>query len=124
MHKDRIQDTNLPQRCPTCGAPLNGALTCSRCKTNLGPLAEIARNHRRHMQTARRAFADGNTEEMFIHARRGHGLRRTPESMRLLACAALLTGRFELAASCWATGRDADEGPAGKPSQKKPSVPA
>ena len=104
------EDTNLPQRCPTCGAPLKGALTCSRCKTNLGPLAEIVRNHQRHMQTARRAIAYGDAEQMFIHARRAHGLRRTPESLRLLACAALLTGRFKQAAGFWATNRDADEG--------------
>ena len=104
------EDTNLPQRCPTCGTPPKGALTCSRCKTDLGPLSEIIRIHRRHMDTASRAFADGDAEQMFIHARRAHGLRRTPESMRLLACAALLTGRYALAAGFWATIRDVDEG--------------
>ena len=104
-----FDDADLPQRCPTCGATLKGALTCRRCKTDLGPLAEIVRNHRRHMQTARRAIVDGDAEQMFIHARRAHGLRRTPESLRLLACAALLTGRYALAAGLWATGRDVDE---------------
>ena len=90
--------------------PPKGALTWSRCKTDLGPLSKIIRNHRRHMDTASRAFADGDAEQMFIYARRAHGLRRTPESIRLLACAALLTGRFEMAAGFWATSRDADEG--------------
>lgn len=110
MPRARIEDADLPQKCPTCGAPLKRALCCRRCKTDLGPLSEIIRNHRRHMHTARRAFADGDAGRMFIHARRAHGLRQTPESIRLLACAALLTGRFEIATGFWAANRGADEG--------------
>jgi hypothetical protein len=104
-----FEDTDLPQKCPTCAASLKGAITCRRCKTDLAPLAEIMRHHRRHLHTARRALADGDAERFFLHARRAHSLRQTRESSRLLACAAVLSGRFALAAGLWATNRDAEE---------------
>ncbi|MFW6333234.1 MAG: hypothetical protein ACOC23_08020 [Thermodesulfobacteriota bacterium] len=88
-------------RCPTCRAEHRGGDSCHRCKTDLKPLLEIEKRAEDHRTEAVRAFHLKDYRSMFHHARRSRSLRRTPESDRLLACAAMLSGNFGLAISLW-----------------------
>lgn len=83
------------KRCPTCRAAYTGKRHCHRCRTDLGPLLDIEQKAHDHRRQAALAFVSGNYEMMYLHAGRACSLQRTPEATILLACAALLTHRFE-----------------------------
>jgi hypothetical protein len=89
------------ERCPVCNARNNGQRICYRCKTDVGHLMDIEEEARKHLEAAGAAFEIEDYEQMFFHAKRSHSLRHTPESIRILACAALLTGKFDPAFSLW-----------------------
>jgi len=89
------------QNCPTCNARLKDARTCRRCKTDLNKALEAADQAELHFQSSIRAYIDGRFETMLHHARRSFSLRCTHKNSRLLACAALLMGDYELALSIW-----------------------
>ena len=88
-------------RCPTCHARLNGRRVCRRCKTDLNRLFEIAELSRDRLQAAVESYYGGRYEAMFREARRGVALGNCVGGRRLLACAALLTGRFATALKIW-----------------------
>ena len=98
---DRDESEDLPECCPTCGARLKAAAKCRRCKTDLGPLVNIAAASQHHLGIAATALAVGDFERMFRHASHSHCLRQSPRTTRLLACAALLTRRFDMAFTLW-----------------------
>ncbi len=88
-------------RCPTCRAKYKGKPVCYRCKTDLAPLLDVEERAAAHADAARVALESDDPETMFFHARRSFSLRRTPESRCLLASAALLAKRRELALALW-----------------------
>lgn len=90
------------ERCPTCNAKYRGKKLCHRCKTDLGALVDIETKAGLHQQKALSAFASNDFNQMFFHAKRAFSLYRSPASVRILACAALLTNKFDLAISLWA----------------------
>ncbi len=92
------------ERCPTCRAKYKGKPICYRCKTDLGPLLDVEERAVAHSEAAHAAHESGDPETMFFHARRSFSLRRTPESRRLLAGAALLARRRDLALALWRQG--------------------
>ena len=85
------------ERCPTCNSKYKGTPVCRRCKTDLSPLLDIEEKSRDHYKTAVSAFACNDFNNMFFHAKRSFSLMQTPENCRLLACAALLLQRFDIA---------------------------
>jgi hypothetical protein len=87
--------------CPTCKAKLKGAAICRRCKTDLSKALDVAASAKHHLRLARQAYADGQLEAMQYHARRSFSRLRTPQSIRMLACAALLQGDYDLALKSW-----------------------
>jgi len=89
------------ERCPTCKAPYKGKQYCHRCGTDLGRLLEIRDQAGRHHEHALAAFSNGDFQQMHYHARRACGLYRTPASEKLLACAAILSGKPEAALAAW-----------------------
>jgi hypothetical protein len=56
-----------------------------------------------HRDRALAAFERQAFEEMFYHAKRSAGLNNTPESVRLLAGAAVLAGKYETAVNFFKT---------------------
>jgi len=84
------------ERCPTCNIKYQGMRTCRRCKTELGPLLDIEEESLTHYKAAVEAYSLNDFSRMFFHAKRSFSLLQTPEARRLLACAALLTRRFNL----------------------------
>lgn len=94
------------ERCPTCNAKYTGKRSCHRCGTDIGILVDIENQAKIHCQSAVSAFLSKEFEQMFFHARRACSLCQTPESVRLLACAALLVNKFDLAIFLWARGED------------------
>lgn len=89
------------KHCPTCHAEYKGKRRCHRCKMDLGPLLDIEQEAQAHYRKARRALNTSNYERMYFHAARACRLHRSPEAMQLLACAALMTCRFEEARSLY-----------------------
>jgi predicted amidophosphoribosyltransferase len=90
------------QHCPTCNANLKDAPICRRCGTDLTKARQAADQAEQHFQAAVRAYAQKRPEVMLHHARRCFALRRSPKSVRLLACAALLRAEYPLAMNTWA----------------------
>lgn len=88
-------------RCPTCRARLTDARLCHRCQTDVGRLRDIDRKAREHYRQATAALAAEGYPRMFFHASRSFSLRKTPEAARTLACAAILTQRFDRAIELW-----------------------
>lgn len=90
------------QRCPTCKAPYKGKPHCHRCGTDLERLIAIRDQAETHRNNAISAYTANDFDQMYHHARRACALCRTSSSERLLACAALLSGKKETALSVWA----------------------
>ncbi|MBW1759230.1 MAG: hypothetical protein JRI88_02725 [Deltaproteobacteria bacterium] len=93
------------ERCPACNAKYIGKRMCHRCKTDLGILIDIEEKAEFHREKALFAFVSNDFEQMFFHARRSCSLRRTPDAVRLLACAALVVNQFNLALFLWSSLR-------------------
>jgi hypothetical protein len=89
------------EKCPTCNANIIGKRRCHRCKTDLSPLLNIEASARDHLGKARKAFEAEDYPNMFLHARRAFSLRQTSDAYRMLACAALITGRYHTAVRLW-----------------------
>jgi hypothetical protein len=96
FYKEKIME-----QCPACNAKYIGDQICHRCKMDLGPLLAIEAEASSHLEQAMEAFAENNFEQMFYHATRSCALRQTPKSSRVLACAAVLVGRFDQALGQW-----------------------
>lgn len=90
------------EHCPTCKAPYKGGQYCHRCGTDLGRLIDIQARADRHREEALAAYTAGDFDNMHHHARRACALYRTRPSEKLLACAAILTGKWDTALSLWA----------------------
>jgi uncharacterized Zn finger protein (UPF0148 family) len=84
------------ERCPTCKAPYKGKPVCPRCGTDLGILIQIENDAARDAQQASEAFDSGYYERAFACARRSLSLRQSPAARKILAAAALLTGRYKM----------------------------
>ncbi len=84
----------MPKKCPTCKAKYTGNPVCRRCGTDLGALADVERRAAMHLLEARIAYLEKDYSAMLFHARRSVSLRRTAESLKVLACAALLNREF------------------------------
>jgi hypothetical protein len=80
-------------------------MVCRRCKTDLAPLRNVEARADRHATAARQAFLSGDFRRMRFHAQRSCSLRSTPEALRLLAAAELLTRRFDAALGLWGAYR-------------------
>jgi hypothetical protein len=89
------------QRCPVCRANLKDRHRCPRCHTDLSPIFRALKESRDSCDKALAAAAGEDFEEMFQSASRAISLRATRRHLRLLATAALLTGRNQLALSLW-----------------------
>ncbi len=87
------------QRCPTCRARYTGKPVCHRCGTDFASILAVEERAREYRAAALDAFAQRDFPQMFRHAEQAWALRRTADAARLLACAALLTGKFGLAVS-------------------------
>ncbi|CAN2049140.1 hypothetical protein GMMP1_60011 [Candidatus Magnetomoraceae bacterium gMMP-1] len=91
----------LMKRCPTCNAKYKGKTLCYRCKTDLAPLINIEERAESNIEKALSSYASNDFNQMFFHARRAWSLYCTPEAIKLLASAALLVKKFDLAISLW-----------------------
>ncbi|MFO8085909.1 MAG: hypothetical protein R6U27_16500, partial [Desulfobacterales bacterium] len=78
------------KNCPACNAKYNEKPFCYRCGLNLAKLADILVQADILVLPARIAYLENNYQEMLFRARRAVSLRRRPESLKLMACAALL----------------------------------
>ncbi|MBF0450899.1 MAG: hypothetical protein HQK75_09370 [Candidatus Magnetomorum sp.] len=89
------------KRCPACNARYQGKETCHRCGMNIDALIDIKDRAQDHFQQAIRYFYGNDFEHMYFHARRSYSLFRSPESIQVLACAALMVNRFDMATTLW-----------------------
>jgi hypothetical protein len=78
-----------------------GKRECHRCKTDLGMLIDIEKQAGQHLEAAKAAFVSKDFRQMLFHAKRACALRRTPEAAKMLACASLLMGQFDLSLASW-----------------------
>ena len=85
------------ERCPTCGARHAGGPSCHRCRTDLGQVLAIERAAARHRRQARAALSRGARAAARAHAARACALHRSPESVTVLAVAALADRDFPAA---------------------------
>ena len=89
------------KRCPVCKAGLRGAAVCRRCGVDLSPVYRAAEDARAHYRAAREAFLRNAPQTMLAHAEAAFSKRQSPATGRLLACAAMLSGRYSLALRIW-----------------------
>lgn len=85
------------ERCPVCNARYSGNRQCHRCKADIGMLADVEEAADAYREEAVAAWRASDFLLMLGHARRSCSLRKTPEAVCLMACAAFLTRRFDLA---------------------------
>lgn len=89
------------ETCPVCNARLKSQETCRRCKADLACLADVITEAENHMNQAVDAFNKGQFMEMFSHARKSHTLFCTRNSAKLMGCASLLSGEYNIASLMW-----------------------
>jgi len=87
--------------CPVCNAQLEDSVECHRCKTDLGDIIDTKNKALYHQEKAVSAFKNNRFHDMFFHARRSLTLFYTPDSAKLLACAALMVNKFDLGYFLW-----------------------
>jgi hypothetical protein len=85
------------ERCPVCNARYSGKQNCHRCKADIGKLADIEDAADVYQKKALEAYYAADYPLMLDHARRACSLRKTPDGIWLMACAAMLTRHFDLA---------------------------
>ena len=85
------------ERCPVCNARYAGKRRCHRCKADIGMLADIEEAADAYRKQAVAAYQVADYPLMLDKARRSCSLRKTPEAVWLMACAAFLTRRFDMA---------------------------
>ncbi len=89
------------ERCPTCGARYAGGPSCHRCRTDLRQVLAIERAAARRRRQARAALDRGDRVEARTCAGRAGALHRSPESLTMLALAALADRDFPAALRLW-----------------------
>ena len=89
------------ERCPTCGARHAGGPSCHRCRTDLRQVLAIEQSAARRRRLARAALGRGDRGEARAHAGRACALHRSPESLAVLALAALADRDFPAALRLW-----------------------
>lgn len=89
------------KKCPVCNNRLNDQSTCRRCKTDLSLLVEVEKEAIIQRELALKAYEKKQFSKMFAHAKRSAALINTSESQRLLAGAAVLVQRYDLAHQLW-----------------------
>ncbi|MYH28095.1 MAG: hypothetical protein F4137_04390 [Acidobacteria bacterium] len=94
------------ERCPTCGARYAGGPTCHRCRTELGQVLAIERAAARLRRQARAALGRDDRAAARAHAGRACALHRSPESLTVLAVAALADRDFPAALRLWRETRN------------------
>lgn len=93
------------EKCPACRALVSpGQTVCRRCRTDLSVLLNMETQAQMHRNMALAAFERQAFEEMFYHAKRSAALINTPEAIRLLAGAAILSGKYETAVNFFKSG--------------------
>lgn len=85
------------EKCPVCRATVTDQTKCRRCKTDLSVLLKMETDALMYKDQAMEAFKERQFTQMFDHAKRSASLVGTPESKKLLACAAVLVKRYEFA---------------------------
>ncbi len=89
------------ERCPACKARLREKTVCRRCGADVSTALSIKTGAGEHFNAAIEAFVENHADAMLYHAKRAFSKRRTPETSKLLACAAILAGDIELAFRAW-----------------------
>ncbi|MFO0797015.1 MAG: hypothetical protein U0804_06025 [Gemmataceae bacterium] len=84
----------MPVPCPCCKAANDAGPACRRCKADLALLFAADADAARLLAAARAALAAGRVAESEALARQSASVRRTPDALRVAACARLLAGRF------------------------------
>lgn len=87
---DALLQNNLA--CPTCGARQEWSDACRRCKSDLRLLRATAETYRRRRSQCLAALESGRIALAVRQARRCEQLSPGPDSRRLLAVCALLSG--------------------------------
>ena len=98
------------ERCPTCGARHAGGPSCHRCRTDLRQVLAIERAAARWRRQAHAALDRGDCQEARAHAGRACALHRSPESLAVLALAALTDRDFPAALRLWSEIRGGSGG--------------
>ncbi|MBF0234544.1 MAG: hypothetical protein HQK65_16105 [Desulfamplus sp.] len=93
--------------CPACNAGLDGQRVCRRCKAPVGKIMDVEKSALYHREMAIKAFGNHEYHLMFFHARRFRSLMDTPESTKLMASAAMLINRWDIAYFLWHWLKDA-----------------
>lgn len=89
------------ERCPICNARYTGKKRCVRCKNEMEKFCKIEDMAAVCIKKAGDSFTAGDYRQMYENAERACALRRTEESAKMLACAALLTKKFDTAYNQW-----------------------
>ena len=89
------------EQCPTCKARYRGGEVCHRCQTDLSQVLAVEQAARYHRQQARRALWHGRVHTAREHALIAGELHRSPESVEVLALAALADRDFDTALALW-----------------------
>jgi len=89
------------KKCPACHARYRGREKCHRCGMDIAPIVAIKSRAQSHMKQAKQAYCIKSYDKMYDHGRRANALYQTDESIKLLACAALMENRFEEALIMW-----------------------
>jgi hypothetical protein len=88
-------------QCPACHARYRGKEKCHRCGLEIAPILDIKMRAQFHFKQALKSFSMDDYDQMYSEARRANSLYQTRESIQMLACAALLSKRFEEAINVW-----------------------
>jgi len=91
------------ENCPACHARYVEGRLCHRCKADIGKLIDIECEADSLYNQSVAAYLKCDYTSMLNHARRSCFLRRTPEAVWLMACAACLTRQFDLSLHLWKT---------------------
>jgi hypothetical protein len=84
----------MPVPCPCCKASNDAGPACRRCKADLSLLFAADADAAALLARARDALAVGSFAEAEHLAQQSASIRRTPDALRVRACARLLAGRF------------------------------
>jgi hypothetical protein len=85
------------EKCPVCRATVTQQTTCRRCKSDLSALLKMETDALMYREQAMEAFRKKEFTQMFDHAKRSASLVGSPESRKILACAAVLVKRYAFA---------------------------
>ncbi len=89
------------EKCPVCSTRLNNNTVCRRCKFDISTLIEIKEKSVFHYEKGVKACKEKAFDRMLYHAKRSSSLHKTPQNLKLFACAALITKEYKLAKNIW-----------------------